>query len=95
MQASTENNLFLASVDMEEYFSHTNKRRKMRLIESNVKCLKEFFFAAGVLSVWVPLPSYDPILPPPYTLYTNMEYTYYLGGGGGGGGLTREKVIVQ
>ncbi len=28
------------------------------------------------ISVWGPLLSHDPILPPPYTLYTCVQYTY-------------------
>ncbi len=34
--------------------------------------------AAGVLSFWFPLPSYDPILPPPLThsMYTCIQYSY-------------------
>ncbi len=49
-------------------------------------------FAAGVLSVWGPLPFYDPILPLPYTLFTCTQYTYSRREGGRGGELTREKV---
>ncbi len=45
-------------------------RRKIKLVESNAKYRHlKGDFAAGVLPVWGPLPSYDPI-PPPYTLYT-------------------------
>jgi hypothetical protein len=44
-------------------------RRKIRLIESNAKSrfLKKLPMKGlwGVLTVWGPLPSYDPILPPP------------------------------
>jgi hypothetical protein len=49
-------------------------------------------FAACVLSVGGPLPSYDPILaPPPYTLYTCIQYTYlHRERGEGGGGNQRE-----
>jgi hypothetical protein len=55
-------------------------------------------FTAGVLSVWGPLPSYDPILPPLHTVYVYTVYLFTQGGGGRGGELTREKVrgaIVQ
>ncbi len=45
-------------------------------------------FAAGVFTVWGPLPSYDPILP--YTMYTCMQYTYSQKDGGEE--LTREEV---
>ncbi len=89
MQASTENNLYLASVDKEEYFSHTNKRRKIRLIESNAKCLKEFT-CKGVLSVWVPLPSYDPISPPPPTHCIRICSILTVLSRGGGGLYQRE-----
>ncbi len=42
-------------------------------------------FAAGVFSVWDPLKSNDPILPPPpYTLYTCIQYTYSHKKGEGG-----------
>ncbi len=52
----------------------TGTRRKIILIESNAKCryLKKLTckrdFAAEVLSVWGPLPSYDPIFPPLQTV---------------------------
>ncbi len=41
-------------------------------------------FAAGVLSVWDPLPSYNPILPS-YTLSKYIQYTYSHREGGWGG----------
>ncbi len=50
---------------------------------------------AGVLSVWGPLPSYDPILPPLHTVYVYTVYmycTYSHWEGGGVAELTREKV---
>ena len=56
-------------------------RRKIRLIECNAKCCclevdLQRDFAAGVSSVWGPLLSYDPIPPPPSTLFTCVRYTY-------------------
>ncbi len=74
---------------------HGVKRWKIRMIESNAKCryVKKLNmqrdFAAGVLSVWGPFPAYDPILPPPSTLYTSIQYTY---SHEEGGELIREKV---
>ncbi len=64
----------------------------------NAKCcyLKKLTcrdFAADALSVWGPLPSYDPILRPPvHTVYVNTVHTYSHREGGEGGELTREKV---
>ncbi len=69
-------------------------RSKIRLVECNAKCryLKQDF-AADVLSVWGPPPSYDHILPP-CTLYTCIQYIYLFTQERGreGGELTREKV---
>jgi hypothetical protein len=71
--------------------------RKIRLIESNAKCcnlkidlLRDF--AAGVLSVWGPLPSYDLKRPPPpvtpcIRVYGIHTYSHREGKGGE---LTRE-----
>jgi hypothetical protein len=65
--------------------------RKITLIESNATCryLKQLTCKGTLRQVFEgPLPSYDPILPPPpYTLYTQNAYTVYLftqekGGGG-------------
>ncbi len=51
-------------------------------------------FAAGALSVWGPLPTYDPMHTPPLTHCIRVyKYTYsHREGGKGEGGLTREKV---
>ncbi len=48
-------------------------------------------FAAGVLSVWCLLPSYDPYsLPPPYTVYTcSKVYLLYTDRERGGGGANQ------
>ncbi len=61
--------------------------------DSNSKCRyllsKKLTSKGTMLQVFylseTPLPSYDPILPPPYTLYTRTQYTYSHREGGGGG----------
>ncbi len=51
-------------------------------------------FAAGVLSVWGPLPSYDPKLPLPPPLHTvylyTLQYNYSHREGGGGEAIQGE-----
>ncbi len=57
-------------------------RRKIKLIESkqcqmslSKKIDLKSDFAAGVLSIWGPFPSYDPLIPPPplHTVHLNRE----------------------
>ncbi len=48
------------------------------------------YFAASVLSVWGPLPSYDPILPP--LTHCKRVYKYTYSHREGGEEMTREKV---
>ncbi len=67
-------------------------RRKIRLIEGNTKCryLQKKLPVKGLcgryLSVWGP----DPISPPPYTLYTCIQYIH-TGKGWEGGRLEPER----
>ncbi len=78
-------------------------RRKIRLIESNAKrCYLKKWLVKGLcalrrcLSVWGPIPSYDPILPPPFThcicVYTTVHILTHTGEEGKGRELTREKL---
>ncbi len=78
---------------------HRFRRRKIRLIECNAKCLKMICKGTSrqVFNLSeVPLPFYDP--PPPYELYTCILYTIqyslliHTGKGRKGEKLTREKV---
>jgi hypothetical protein len=69
---------------------NVNTRKKVRLKESNAKIDPDFAVGVFTVSVLGPLPSYDPISPPPLdTVYTYMQYRILIHTRGE---LTREKV---
>ncbi len=73
----------------------TRRRSKIRLIKGNAKCchLKKLSCKGTLRQVFICLRLFqqNPIPPPPYTLYTYLQYTYSHGGGGEGGELNQRE----
>ncbi len=82
-----------AKISRLKNFLYTTVHRNIRLIEGNAKCchLKKLTCKGTLGQVFICRRPKTPYPPPPYTLYTCIQYNYSYREGGKGESCTREK----